>query len=76
MSSNLYDAATGKYRNFNFNPNIVTGNFIEHTINPKLNQLFIDQYLMWSNFRDPKNGMYCDGQPTNDGSDCYRFYSS
>ena len=42
----------GFWRNFNFQHDLSAQEPKLHKINPSLNQLFVDQYLMWSNFRD------------------------
>ena len=56
---------------------INSNNQIEsHTINPNLNQLFIDQYRYWTLFRNYENGLYCDGQSTTDQSECHWWYST
>ena len=69
--SNEWDIpAKGSWRNFNFQTNLPDSNIETHTINPALNQLFIDQYLFWNNFRHKESGFYCDGQPTTAESVC------
>ena len=76
MCDNRYSPPTGKYRNFVFNPDKPAMTGTPHTINPNLNQLFIDQYRFWSNFRHRDTGFYCDGQHTTSQSDCAWFFSS
>ena len=47
-----------------------------HQINPNLNQLFIDQYRFWTLFRNHDNGLYCDGIPMTEQSQCQWWYST
>ena len=74
--SNGWTAALGEYQNFSFEPNYDSGTISGHTVNPALNQLFIDQYRIWDNMRDPITGFYCDQMSTTAVSTCTSFYSS
>ena len=76
MCSNRYEPPTGKFRNFVLNPDKPAENLNPHTINPELNQLFIDQYRFWSVFRHDGTGFYCDGQSTMDASECNWWFSA
>ena len=71
--ANNWTPAPGLWRNFNFQLDLTGDSVQPHTINPDLSQLFIDQYLFWSNFRDEVTGFYCDGQSTTSGSTCSGF---
>ena len=75
LMSNSWPPALGEYDNFSFNPDL-TSTVAEHTINPNLDQLFIDQYKVWSCFRDTVTGFYCDQMSTTAVSNCSGFFSA
>lgn len=75
LLSNWWPTPDGDYDNFSFNPTL-TSTVSEHTINPDLDQLFIDQYKVWSCFRDTVTGFYCDQMSTTAVSNCAGFFSA
>ena len=60
---------------FFFDPKKDSGTLTPHTVNPNLDQLFVDQYKVWSCFRDTVTGFYCDGQSTTNLNECTNFMS-
>ena len=59
--STTWPVPIGRYRNFSFKENNYQP-LAHHTINPRINQLFVDQYKFWNNYRDSKTGLYCSQQ--------------
>ena len=66
----FWPAPNGEYDNFSFTLDTSSQSPTIHTVNPNLDQLFVDQYKVWSCFRDTVTGFYCDGQSTTAESLC------